>query len=263
MLEVSPPTVARWSNRTSHFKDKKRNPKPKKITLEIEAFIIAIRNTFVWGTARIQQALLCLPEFMKNELENLTVTVKQGIKLSRQAIQDVLVKHGLNGYKKKSEGWHFFRAKQSNELWQLDLKGPFTLQGKKYYFVVCIDDYSRYLITTEQLDHAPTVEEIGAILEPHILKYKPQKILTDNNPFKTEWDTWCKTHQVESLHAHPYYPQDKGKVERAIRNVSEEFIYLLTKFPHWIQGQIKEYIHWFNNHRYHRGIRGKPADYFT
>ncbi|MDY6865535.1 MAG: hypothetical protein SVY15_06155 [Halobacteriota archaeon] len=27
------------------------------------------------------------------------------------------------------------------------------------------------------------------------------------------------------------YPQYKGKVERAIRNISEEFIYLLKKFP--------------------------------
>lgn len=263
MFDVSRQTVARWSKRTSHFKDKRRDKKSKKITFEIEAFILAIRNTFSWGSARIQQALKCLPEFMKKELENLTVTIVQGVKLSRQAIQDVLVKHGLNGYKHKSEGWHFFRAKQANELWQLDLKGPFILQGKKYFFVVCIDDYSRYLITAEQVDHAPTIKEIGTILEPYILQYKPLKILTDNNPFKREWNDWCKTHQVESLHAHPYYPQDKGKVERAIRNVSEEFIYLMTKFPHWIGGKIREYIHWFNHDRYHRGIRGKPADYFT
>ena len=127
MFDVTRQTVARWSNKTSHFKDKKRDPKPKKITFEIEAFILAIRNTFEWGSARIQQALWCLPEFMKNELEKLTVTVVQGVKVSRQAVQDVLVKHKLNGYKKKSEGWKFFRAEHANELWQLDLKGPFTL----------------------------------------------------------------------------------------------------------------------------------------
>ena len=138
MFDVSRQTVARWSNKKSHFRDKKRDPKPKKITFEIEAFILAVRNMFDWGSARIQQALWCLPEFMKNELEKLSVTTVQEVTLSRQAIQDTLVKHGLNGYKNKSKGWHFFRAKQPDELWQLDIKGPFILQGKKYYFVICI-----------------------------------------------------------------------------------------------------------------------------
>jgi len=62
----------------------------------------------------------------------------------------------------------------------------------------------------------------------------------------------------ENLFAHPYYPQDKGKVERAIRNVSEEFIYLLKKFPLWLKGKIKEYREWYNNKRYHRGIKAIP-----
>jgi len=36
--------------------------------------------------------------------------------------------------------------KKPNELWQLDIKGPFKIENKKYYFVICIDDYSRYLL---------------------------------------------------------------------------------------------------------------------
>ena len=96
-----------------------------------------------------------------------------------------------------------------------------------------------------------------------VKKYSPKKILTDNNPFKEEWDNWCKENGIESLHAHPYYPQDKGKVERAIRNVAEEFIYLIKKFPEWLNGKIKEYIWWFNNKRFHRGINNYPARLYT
>jgi transposase len=63
---------------------------------------------------------------------------------------------------------------------------------------------------------------------------------------------------IEPLFAHPYYPQDKGKVERAIRNVAEEFVYLLKKFPAWLRGKIKAYQRWFNTKRFHHGIDTVP-----
>jgi transposase InsO family protein len=155
--------------------------------------------------------------------------------LSRTSINNVLRKHKLNGYKKLSKGWKFFRAKKPDELWQLDIKGPFTVQGKKYWFVVCIDDYSRYLLTFEQLDYDPgteDIEDIKNILLPLFNKHKPEKILTDNGKqFKESWEKFLKKQDIEPLFAHPYYPQDKGKVERTIRNVAEEFVYLQSYAP--------------------------------
>ena len=56
-------------------------------------------------------------------------------------------------------------------------------------------------------------------------KFHPENILTDNNPFADAWGYWCFQEGVKAIFAHPYYPQDKGKVERAIRNISEELIY--------------------------------------
>ncbi|MGB7533537.1 MAG: integrase core domain-containing protein [Halobacteriota archaeon] len=109
------------------------------------------------------------------------------------------------------------------------------------------------MLIAEQFDHAPTSIEITKLLEK--LPQKPEKILTDNGPqFIEKWKRWCNENHIDPLFAHPYYPQDKGKVERAIRNVSEEFIYLLKKFPLWRNGKIKEYREWYNNKRYHRGI---------
>ena len=260
---VSESTVKRWCKRDKQrgpkcFKDKPRKPKESKITLEVELTILALRNTFNWGCARIQQGLFNLPPYMRKVLP----TCAQGVTISRTAINDILKKHKLNGYKKRHKGWKFFRAKKPNELWQLDPKGPVRIEGKKYWFVICIDDYSRYIILSKQLEHAPSVEEMEAMLLPYIRKHKPKNILTDNNPFKEEWDDWCRSLGIEPLHAHPYYPQDKGKVERAIRNVAEEFIYLMKKFKEWLNGRIKNYKRWFNHNRFHRGIKGYPADLF-
>jgi len=263
VLDITRRTVYKWSKRRKHLRDKHRKPKESKISLEIELYILALRNTFNWGTERIQKALYSLPKFMLDTLSNINVKIIQGIILSRTSINDVLKKHKLNGYQNKAKTWKFFRAEKPNELWQLDIKGPFSVQGYKYYFVICIDDYSRYLLLAEQLEHCPTVKEIFSLVKPLIKKHKPKKILTDNNPFREEWDNLCKENNIESLHAHPYYPQDKGKVERAIRNIAEEFIYLIKKFPEWIEGRIKEYQKWFNKKRFHKGINAIPYELYT
>jgi transposase InsO family protein len=259
VVGVTRKTVSKWAKRRKHLKDRKRKAKKSKITMEVELSIIGLRNMCGWGTARIKQNLDSAPEYLIQEMPFLV----QGIKLSRTAINNVLKEHKLNGYLNERKGWKFFRAKKPNELWQLDPKGVYTIQGKKYWFVICIDDYSRYMIMATYFDQAPTCEDIQKKLLPLIKKHKPKKILTDNNPFKNKWNKWCKEQGIEPLHAHPYYPQDKGKVERAIRTISEEFIYLIKKFPHWLDGVIQNYQEWYNQKRFHLGIQNFPAQLYT
>ena len=250
---VSQTTIKRWSKR-KRFTDKTREAKRSKVTIEVELAILAMRTTFDWGTARVQQGLICLPDYAKQALQNYV----ENVKLSRTTINDVLKKHKLNGYKQNSKTWKFFRAKKPNELWQLDIKGHYTVQGKKYYMIVCIDDYSRYLLLAEQIDHVPSTKEITSLLDK--LEYKPESVLTDNAKiFARQWKLWCMYNEIKALFAHPYYPQDKGKVERTIRNIAEEFINLLAKFPEWLNGMIDDYRSWFNNCRFHRGIGTMPA----
>ncbi len=186
----------------------------------------------------------------------------QGVELSRQAINEILRKWGINGYHKKTrKAWKFFRALYPNELWQLDLK-RFKFNGKKYELLVCIDDYSRYILLLHVFDHSPNIPEISEAIKDLVGKYHPEKILTDNNPFQNSWEDWCKSVNVEAIFAHPYYPQDKGKVERTIRNITEEFIDLLVNFSMFFE-RIQEYKDWFNEKRYHRGVKDYPANLFV
>jgi transposase InsO family protein len=263
VLGVTRRTVYKWDKRRKNLKDRKRKKKKPKITLQVELSILALRNTFSWGCERIKKALRSLPRFMLNTLSKIKVKLVQEMELSRTAINNVLRKHKLNGYKNKKKSWKFFRAKKPNELWQLDIKGQFRIKGKEYYFIICIDDHSRYVLLAEQLNHCPSILEICSLLKPSVKKHKPKKVLTDNNPFKEEGDSWCKANGIEPLHAHPYYPQDKGKVERAIRNFAEEFVYLLKKFPEWLNAKIKQYQKWFNTKRFHTGINATPPELYT
>ena len=94
-----------------------------------------------------------------------SVKCVQGVELSRETINRVLARNNQNGYQNEYKRWKFFRASAPDELWQIDFKGPFIVQGKKYWFLVCIDDYSRFIIAEEQFDHELTTAETVAVLE--------------------------------------------------------------------------------------------------
>ena len=185
----------------------------------------------------------------------------QGVELSRETINNVLSRNNQNGYQREFKRWKFFRAQAPDELWQIDFKGPFSVQGKKYWFLVCIDDYSRFIIAAEQFDHELTTAETVAVLEQQ--KRLPKAILSDHgSQFKEQWKDWCSQRGIEAQFAHPSYPQDKGKVERCIQNLNREFINHLRKIPQWLNGQIGDYRDWFNHSRFHRGVKAYPADLY-
>lgn len=255
---VSRVTVWYWSVQDLRTRFNISNNYKSKITVEVEASILFFRS-LGYGCARIQQRLISAPEL---ELKHMEIFV-QGIYLSRPSINDVLKKHKINGYsQKRKKAWKFFRAKYPNELWQLDLK-EFKFEGKKYYFVVCIDDYSRFLLTLELFEHCPTTKEITSVLQK--LDIKPEKILVDNGAqFKEQWKNWCIEQGINPIFAHPYYPQDKGKVERAIRNIAEELVNLITIFRKLLNGyEIEKWIRWFNEERFHRGVNTFPANIYV
>ena len=265
VFNISRTTIRRWVKRAFHpgsesFEDKPRGSPERKITRDVELAVLEMRFKFGWGTAKISQGIWNLPDFMKSELD----TCVQGVKLSRTAINGILKEHHLNGYKRKEQkAWKRFRARYCNELWQLDIKGPFYLFGKKYWFVVCVDDYSRYVLLTQKFENDPSTDQIIILLEPLVQEHNPQSILTDNGfQFKKTWEEWCKKHHSKALFAHPHYPQDKGKVERCIRTFGEEFINLLHKFPHWME-HLQKYVRWHNHQRFHRGINTQPAKLYV
>jgi len=261
LFDTTRQTVYRWLRRGRHvgrefFKDQFREPKASKVTDEVELSILALRNTFGWGTARIQQALIKLPPF----IQEVTDCV-QNAQLSRGTINNVLSKHGVNGYPCKHRRWRFFRAKTPDELGQIDFKGPFTVHGKKHWFLVCIDDYSRFLVLAEQFSHEPKTSEVTALLERQ--NRLPKAILSDHGPqFKEKWKRRCRQHGINAHFAHPSYPQDKGKVERCIQNLNREFVNHLRKFPGWLKDKLHEYREWFNYSRFHRGINAFPAQLY-
>ncbi len=273
MFDVHRWTVWKWVKRTYHpgrknLKDRCRKPhrRHRKITPNIEEAILLLRDKFLWGTQRIMIALMSPPPYIKYFLETVLGFVWKPIKLSRQGINNILKKHKINGspYKKSRKDWKFFRAKAPNDMWQIDIKGPFTLDGKRVKALVILDDYSRFLLSAGLFKSITTdvvTQELNHCIETYSA---PHSILSDNgSQFKEQFENWCNQNerQIEVVHAPPFYPQCKGKIERCIRNFNEEYIRLDKVFED-SQTLLEEYRIWYNNERYHMGINDCPANIF-
>jgi transposase InsO family protein len=128
---------------------------------------------------------------------------------------------------------------------------------------VIVDDHSRFIIYCG-LFASIRKEEVIAALEWAVKRYRyPKRLLCDNgSQFRSDdLKFWCKTNRVKYKPAPPYYPETKGKVERTIRNLKEEYLVLDKVFEN-VSFLLDEYIDWFNNVRYSLGVQGIPASFY-
>lgn len=131
------------------------------------------------------------------------------------------------------------------------------------YALVIIDDHSRFIVYCG-LYSSIRKEEVIAALEWTVKRYGyPKRFLCDNGPqFKShDLKRWCKTNKVKYEPAPPYYPETKGKVERTIRNLKEEYLVIDRVFEN-ASSLLSEYIEWFNTVRYSLGVEGIPASFY-
>ena len=273
MFDVSRKTVWKWCKRTMkvgrpvyHNKSKKQHRIHRKITPNIEEAILLLRDSFYWGTQRIMIALQSPPPYIRYLLETSMGVEWKSVTLSRQSINNVFRKHKLNGspYKKNLKSWKYFRAKNPNDMWQIDIKGPFRINGKRMNALLILDDYSRFLVSVRLFKSIKT-DDITEILDQCISTYEcPGKILADNGPqFRDTFEKWCSKPKrgIEVVHAPPFYPQCKGKIERCIRNFNEEYIRLDSIFDD-IPSFIHDYQNWYNNERFNSGIHDIPINLY-
>lgn len=123
-----------------------------------------------------------------------------------------------------------FEAELPNDLWQSDvMHGPHVISaGKRHksYLIAFIDDHSRLIpharfYLSEAL--APFMEAFQAALGKRGL---PRKLYVDNgSAFRSrglEYTTAALG--IALIHAKPYQPQGKGKIERFFRTVRTQFL---------------------------------------
>ncbi len=190
-----------------------------------------------------------------------TVNCVQGVKLSRETINNVPARNNQNGYQHEFKRWKFFRAKEPDELWQIDFKGPFTVQGKKYWFLVCIDDYSRFIAAAEQFDHELTTAETVAVLESKSGFRKLFCLIMDGS-LKNNGKTGAVSIALKRTWLIHLTRRTRARLNGAFRTLTESSPICLGRFPSGSTVKIGEYKDWFNHSRFHRGVKAYPAELY-
>lgn len=163
-----------------------------------------------------------------------------------------------------------FEAELPNDLWQSDvMHGPHVTIGdkqRKSYLIAFIDDHSRLIphatfYPSEAL--APFMEAFQRALGKRGL---PRKLYVDNGAaFRSrQLEHTCAALGIALIHAKPYQPQGKGKIERFFRTVRTQF---LPGFTGQTLEQINEaFENWLEqtyHQRRHSSTGQSPLQRFT
>ncbi len=123
-----------------------------------------------------------------------------------------------------------FEAEFPNDLWQSDvMHGPHVLwEGKrrKTYLIAFIDDMSRLISHAEFYLHERLESFLDAFRKALRMRGIPRKLYADNGPsFRSNHlEHTCASLGIVLLHARPYQPEGKGKIERWFGTVRGSFL---------------------------------------
>ena len=120
-----------------------------------------------------------------------------------------------------------YEQEYPNDCWQSDTSsGPYILiEGRKYktYLISIIDDMSRLIVGHGFFLHDNGIN-MQKVLKEAMKKYGiPKKLYVDNgSPYKNEQLSIIMARiGCELIHAKPYSPTGKGKIERSFRTIKD------------------------------------------
>jgi len=157
--------------------------------------------------------------------------VTPGIQLNSSTVYRFLHQQDLMTKRMHSpEDRRKFEAELPNDLWQSDvMHGPkIEANGKmrKAYLIAIIDDHSR-LITHARFYLTESLKSYLAALQSALLKRGlPRKLYVDNGAaFRSKQLQYITASlNIALIHARPYKPQGKGKIERWFKTVRTCFL---------------------------------------
>jgi transposase InsO family protein len=157
------------------------------------------------------------------------------ISVSLPSLYRLFKRHGLDKDARLPEDRRRFECELVNDMWQSDcMHGPRVLvDGKmrKSYLFAIIDDHSR-LIPHAQFYLAENLESFRDCLLCAMEKRGlPRKLYVDNGAaFRSHQLRYgCARLGVALLHATPYTPEGKGKIERFFGSLRKRFLPLLEE----------------------------------
>ena len=197
--------------------------------------------------------------------------VTAGFELNLSTVYRFLHQQNLmNLTKHKPVDRRKFEAELPNDLWQSDvLHGPkVNVDGKmkKTYLIAIIDDHSRLITYARFYLSEALIYYLDALENALATRGLPRKLYVDNGAaFRSKHLEYITASLAISLiHAKPYAPQGKGKIERWFKTVRSSF---LPMFKGSGLIELNEALTLWITESYHQRIHGAtgqtPFERFT
>ena len=177
--DCSRATLFRWRTRfeadgLAGLIDRERRGDRSDLAPELERAILVVRMLSYWNSRRIAA------EFGR-----------RGIEVSHGQVDRLLARAGTNRTSLARVPGPRYERTSPNELWHIDLKGPFYLADpggprQTCHFVALVDDFSRFLLGIRAVPTKEAVPVLETLAEAIELCGIPHELMTDNGtPFVT------------------------------------------------------------------------------
>lgn len=157
--------------------------------------------------------------------------IMPGMKIAHSTLYRFLASQGLMEQPDMSpKDRRRFEADAANALWQSDvMHGPMVLvdgKQRKTYLIAFIDDHSRLITHAEFFLSEGLPCFLDALRCALLTRGLPRKLYVDNGPaFRSNHlEHICASLGIVLIHAKPYQPEGKGKIERFFRTVRMQFL---------------------------------------
>lgn len=260
---ISRKTGYKWLKRYEQegeegLEERSRRPKnsPKKTSSHIEAQILALREQHpVWGGRKLKARLEQLGHEDIPSPSTITKILQRNDQIAKEESE-------------KRRRYCRFERSAPNELWQMDFKGEFKIDGQNCFPLTILDDHSRYLLCLQACQNQRRETVQTHLVEVFKQYGLPKSILTDNAPpwgpsnyhrYHTKLSAWLLRLGIHILHSSSYHPQTLGKDERLHRSLKAEVLQL-NQFASFeaCQFSFDQWRDIYNMQRPHEAVEMKP-----
>jgi putative transposase len=206
---------------------------------------------------RLQMPALTVPQLVEQMKRQNRVT--PGIVMNNSTVYRFLHQQNLMAVQvKKPVDRRKFEAELPNDLWQSDvMHGPkVDCHGKmrKTYLIAIIDDHSRLIVHARFYLSEKLASYLLAFEDAIAARGLPRKLYVDNGAaFRSKHLEYIAASlSISLIHAKPYMPQGKGKIERWFKTVRSSFLPLFkgsglgqlnAALTRWIIENYHEKVH--------------------
>ncbi|MEE8400411.1 MAG: DDE-type integrase/transposase/recombinase [Desulfobacterales bacterium] len=163
-----------------------------------------------------------------------------------------------------------FEAELPNDLWQSDvMHGPkVDVDGrqKKTYLIAILDDHSRLIVYARFYLSENLASYLDAFENGLSRRGLPRKLYVDNGAaFRSKHLQYTTASlAITLIHAKPYQPQGKGKIERWFKTVRSRLLpYAAATTLLELNGALDRYLNNDYHQRKHSATGQTPLDRFT